>query len=266
MYDCSFEIESHDVPTLVDCGTQCTVISEKFYSSLKILPKVTERVVLKTAEEDSGFVGKFIPKATLTFGNVNFSLSLYVGPIYDSPLLGLNFLLPTEAVIDLGKHTLTIKDNHGHEHTSAATIVSNAEQEHKVCRVMIDKCTVIPLQSKVLTTSKVEDIPDDWNDKDAILQPLHPLTKNCMMPYAVVIGNLTVPITLINPTDKYVIFKPKTPVANLVQPECVFELDDVPVQDDSTICVDKDPEHGKVPPLPKEVLFAERLKNSKELK
>ena len=250
---------------MVNCGTQCTVICEEFYSSLKIPPKATERVVLKTAKEDSGFVGKLIPKATLTFGNVNFSLSLYIGPISDFLLLGLNFLLPTEAVIDLGKHMHTIKDNHGHEHTSTATIVSNAEQEHKVCRVMIDKCTVIPLQSKVLT-SKVEDIPDDWNDKDAILQPLHPWTKNCMMPYAVVTGNLTVPITLINPTYKYVTFKPKTPIANLVQPECVFEPDDVPVQDDSTISVVKDPEHGKVPPLPKEVPFAERLKNSKQLK
>ena len=186
------KLNGHDVPTVVNCGAQCTVISEEFYSSLKILPKATERVVLNTAEEDSGFVGKFIPKATLTFGNVNFSLSLYVGPISDSLLLGLNFLLPTEVVIDLGKHMLTIKDNHGHEHTSTATIVSNAEQEHKVCRVMIDKHTVIPPKSKVLTTSKVEDIPDDRNDKDAILQPLCPLTKNCMMPYAVVTGNLTV--------------------------------------------------------------------------
>ena len=40
----------------------------------------------------------------------------------------------------------------------------------------------------------------------------------------------------------------------------------VPVQDDSTFHVVKDLEPGKVPPLPKEVLFAERLKNSKELK
>ena len=80
----------------------------------------------------------------MTSGNVNFSLSLYVGPISDTLLLGLNFLLLTEVVIDLGKHTLTIKDNHGHEHTSTSTMVSNAEQEHKVCRVMIDKPTVIP--------------------------------------------------------------------------------------------------------------------------
>ena len=85
------KLNGHDVPAVVNCGAQCTVISEEFYSSLKIPPKATERVVLKTAEEDSGFVGKFIPKAPLTFGNVNFSLSLYIGPISDFLLLGLNF-------------------------------------------------------------------------------------------------------------------------------------------------------------------------------
>ena len=44
------KLNGHNVPTVVDCGAQCTVISEEFYSSLKIPPKATERVVLKTAE------------------------------------------------------------------------------------------------------------------------------------------------------------------------------------------------------------------------
>ena len=38
-----------------------TVISHQMYNSLKNPPKITEKVVLKTATKDTGFEGHYVP-------------------------------------------------------------------------------------------------------------------------------------------------------------------------------------------------------------
>ena len=105
--------DSAELAALVDSGAQVTVISHEMYNSLKNPPKITEKVLLKTATKDTGFEGHYVPRATLTFGELNFSCSLHVGPITDSFILGLDFLLPVQSVIDLGRYTVTVKDSHG---------------------------------------------------------------------------------------------------------------------------------------------------------
>ena len=107
------KLDGAELEALVDSGVQATVISHEMYNSLKNPPKITEKVVLKTATKDTAFEGHYVPRATLTFGGLNFSCSLYVGPITDFFILGLDFLLPVQSVIDLGRYTVTVKDAHG---------------------------------------------------------------------------------------------------------------------------------------------------------
>ena len=107
------KLDGAELEALVDSGAQATVISYEMYNLLKNLPKITEKVVLKTATKDTGFEDHYVPRDTLTFGELNFSCSLYAGPITDSFILGLDFLLPVQNVIDLGRYTVTVKDTHG---------------------------------------------------------------------------------------------------------------------------------------------------------
>ena len=127
------KVNDTDIDALVDSAAQVTVISEELYKSLKNKPKATEKVVLKTAKNDDGFNGQYIPKATLTFGTLTFTCSLYIGPITDPFILGLDFLLPVEGVIDLGRLTVTIKDQHGNNNVTPAKIVDNLGEIMKVC-------------------------------------------------------------------------------------------------------------------------------------
>ena len=85
----------------------------------------TEKAVLKAATNEIGFVGHYIPKSMLTFDNFSFSFNFYVGPVMDPFILRLDVLLPVQSVTDLGKHTLIVKDQHGHEPVTPVTTVNN---------------------------------------------------------------------------------------------------------------------------------------------
>ena len=66
-------LDGTELEALVDSGAQVTVISHEMYKSLKNPPKITEKVVLKTATKDTGFEG-YVPRATLTFGELKLFL------------------------------------------------------------------------------------------------------------------------------------------------------------------------------------------------
>ena len=87
------KVDDSDAEAVVDSGAQATVMSDEFYRSLKNPPKITEKVLLKTASKGDGFEGYYVPKATLTFGKISFTCSMYVSPVTDPFILGLDFLL-----------------------------------------------------------------------------------------------------------------------------------------------------------------------------
>ena len=241
------KLDNSDVKAVVDSGAQATVMSDEFYKSLKNPPKITEKVLLKTASKGNGFEGYYIPKTTLTFGKLSFTYSMYVGPVTDSFILGLDFLLPVEGIIDLGRHTVTVKDKHGNVSITPAKLVHNSGESMKVCRLTLEKRTVVPPMSKIGISAHVEDFPSEWEGKDVVIQPLSPLNKRCLMPFAPAKGNNTVPITLTNPTDNFVTFKKGSLIGSVVEAETVYSdngVDEIVPYLDDDIVVRK----VKIPP------------------
>ena len=51
------KVDDSDAEAVVDSGAQATVMSDEFYRSLKNPPKITEKVLLKTASKGDGFEG-----------------------------------------------------------------------------------------------------------------------------------------------------------------------------------------------------------------
>ena len=86
---------------------------------------------------------------------------MYVGPVTDPFILGLDFLLPVEGVIDLGRHTVTVKDKHGNVSVTPATLVHNSGESMKVCRLTLERRTVVPPMSKIGISAHVEDFPSE---------------------------------------------------------------------------------------------------------
>ena len=252
------KVDDSDAEAVVDSRAQATVMSDEFYRSLKNPPKITEKVLLKTASKGDGFEGYYVPKATLTFGKISFTCSMYVGPVTDPFILGLDFLLPVEGVIDLGRHTVTVKDKHGNVSVTPATLVHNSGESMKVCRLTLERRTVVPPMSKIGISTYVEDFPSEWEGKDVVTQPLSPLNKKCLIPFALVKGNDTVPITLTNPTDNFVTFKKGSLMGSVVEAETVYS-DDGPdeiipyIDDDIYVQKIKTPKSQPTTPKPPDV-------------
>ena len=220
------KIDDSDAEAIVDSGAQATVMSDEFYKLLKNPPNITEKVLLKTASKGGYYVeGYYVPKATLTFGKISFTCSMYVGAVTDPFILGLDFLLPVEGVIDLGRHAVTVKDKHGNVSVTPATLVHNSGESMKVCRLTLERRTVVPPMSKIGISAHVEDFSSEWEGKDIVTQPLSPLNKKCLMPFALVKGNDTVPITLTNPIDNFVTFKKGSLMGSVEEAETVYSDD-----------------------------------------
>ena len=112
-----------------------------------------------------GFVGCHIPRTVVTFGNFRFSYSLYSSPFTYPFILGLVLILPVQSVIYIGKHTLTVKDQHEHEHIIPATIVNNSGKTYRVCRIVLDKRTVVPPLTQVVVHANVQNVPQNGKVK-----------------------------------------------------------------------------------------------------
>ena len=107
-------VHGRPVHAVVDTGAQVTVISEEFYSKLDNPPDLTESRQLRAAAEDMLFDAKLIDSVNLKIGKMDISWPIYVAPIKNSMLLGIDLLRKIKARIDLGAQTLTIENEMFH--------------------------------------------------------------------------------------------------------------------------------------------------------
>ena len=121
---------------------------------------------------------------------------MYVAPITDPMILGLDFLMKHNFVIDLGKNEIRSKNN-----TIPISLVKeNDSNEYQVRRVVMKTKTVIPPHTVVRTKVKLTGTADE-NTTFAI-NPNHRNPK-IMIPNTLVKGEKEAWINLMNPTDNY---------------------------------------------------------------
>jgi hypothetical protein len=82
---------------VIDTASQVTVLSEEVYAGIKGAPIATEHVWLRGAAKEGRFPAKVVP-----------GLSLGLAPISDNLLIGLDFLLQHQGVIDLNRGELAL--------------------------------------------------------------------------------------------------------------------------------------------------------------
>ena len=108
MYRVPVVVQGHRVAAVVDTAAQVTLISEEMYKGLKEPPPILKEVVMNTAGKGlqmNGFVaGPFYIK----LGNQEFTWDIYVAPIGDQMLLGIDFLRKQGISLDLHRNQLSI--------------------------------------------------------------------------------------------------------------------------------------------------------------
>jgi RNA:NAD 2'-phosphotransferase (TPT1/KptA family) len=93
-------IEGQTITAIVDTGAQVTLISDRLYKSLPSQPPIIRKVVMDTAGRDLSMFGFVVGPVHLQLGPIDFHDRVFVAPINDDMLFGLDFIKQLGIVID----------------------------------------------------------------------------------------------------------------------------------------------------------------------
>ena len=137
-------VNKREADLIIDTGAEVTVISERIASKFKHQPEYREVVNLVGAVPGSKAEAKLAKNLEFKFGSSTFYWDVYVAPIEEDAILGLDFLMYHKAKVDLANHELCINGiSHG-----AKQRCDNTET-FKVSRIAVAKRTVVPPQTTV---------------------------------------------------------------------------------------------------------------------
>jgi hypothetical protein len=86
------EVQGMQLQTVVDTTAQVTLVSDEFYKSLDPAPPIRRDVVMNTAGKGMQMNGYIAGPFQVVLGTHQFSVEIYVAPIEEEMLLGLDFL------------------------------------------------------------------------------------------------------------------------------------------------------------------------------
>ena len=96
------------VKAIVDTGADLSIISETVFSKLEAKPVLNERIRIRCAGENLTFDARKIGPITVKTGSLVLNTCLYVGPIEDDMIIGLDLLQTLEAKVDFKDGTLKL--------------------------------------------------------------------------------------------------------------------------------------------------------------
>lgn len=138
------------VQAVIDTAAEVTLVSDRVFEKIPGDIPVLEQVSVMTAGRELFMKGAIVGPIKIEIGGQSFTEKVYVAPIEDSMLLGLDFMRKHEIKIDIPRSTISIKD----------TIVSMNEEvasdSLKVAKIRVDKSMSIPPNSVALVPCSVE--------------------------------------------------------------------------------------------------------------
>ena len=92
MFTVPIEVQGMRLQAVVDTAAHVTLVSEEFYKSLDPAPPIHKEVVMNTAGKGMQMNGFIAGPFQVILGTHQFSVDIYVAPIEEEMLLGLDFL------------------------------------------------------------------------------------------------------------------------------------------------------------------------------
>ena len=108
MFRVPVEVQGMQLQAVVDTAAQVTLVSEEFYKSLDPAPPIRKEVVMNTAGKGMQMNGYIAGPFQVVLGTHKFSVEIYVAPIEENMLLGLDFLEANGVSLHLKEKELQI--------------------------------------------------------------------------------------------------------------------------------------------------------------
>ena len=101
-------LQDRSIKAVIDTAAMVTVISDQIYKEMKPNPPYLKTTTLQTAGRNMRMIGRIIGLVSIKLGNIIFPTLVYVAPINNDMLLGLDFLLRIGAGINLKEQHLVV--------------------------------------------------------------------------------------------------------------------------------------------------------------
>ena len=193
----SVKMRNTILPAIVDTAAQVCVMNTDFYQqifgdTLKKGPAVHIKGIGKGLLH--GFVALDMP---FSFANRTFKWNVFVVPMEEKFILGLDFLLYHRVTLDLDKNTLCVKEK-TEEIDGIKEGNGNVVQTSQV--KLVHKVVVPPKTAMVLSCATT--LPDGL----FMVRPTG-VHKKLLVPHVLVEGNEKVNINIVNDSDQYIYLK-----------------------------------------------------------
>ena len=138
------EVKGHKTSAVVDGGAQVSIINQGLFEGLNYTgPR--EPVRLKGIAPNKSFEGYLVRDVLLSLGGRSYRWDLYVAPIDDPFLLGLDFMKHYKVDTLLSRNVLVVNGEYEIPITFKRGISSaGATETYQIGRVTVGKRTVVP--------------------------------------------------------------------------------------------------------------------------
>ena len=136
-------VGEHRVTAVVDSAAEVTIISDRLFTKLRKPPTKLREVKLDTGGRQLSMVGFVAGPIKLKIGTTHYSGPVYVAPIEQEMLFGVDLLTRGSAVLNIGKGTLTYN---GYEITMG---MGDSDGRPQVARVTVSNRRIVPPNSVV---------------------------------------------------------------------------------------------------------------------
>ena len=135
---------------VIDSAAEVTNLSDKIYNSLQGRPQILRKTVMYAAGRGMQMDTIIVGPVKLEVGSKSYCTDVYVAPIDDDMLLGLDFLKRHQTITDLKNNTFTIGDDQ-------IPLYCGPQSEIPiVAKVTVPKRTVVPPHSVVRIPGQID--------------------------------------------------------------------------------------------------------------
>ena len=202
---------------IIDSAAQVTVISEQFFKTLKHQPEILETVYLKGAGHDHHMSATFARDVFLTLGEHTYKWDIYIAPISDDFILGLDFMAKHKAVVDLEGNNFVVN-----QQSIPATLKRNGDGvSFQVSRVFLLRKTVVPPNTVVFAETRFD---------GTFLRPYIFMPKGqhgVLIPQIIGKEGSIGMVCLVNDSDHFVTLANHIPIGMAEEMDCIISEENV---------------------------------------
>ena len=125
------------VRAVVDTAAEVTILSDRIYDSLRPKPPIIKQVTLNTAGRNMKMKGMIVGPVEMTLGDFVFQEIVYIAPIDDDMLLGVDLLRKHHATINIPNSSLSFQGKD-------VLMTSGIPSEVSIAQVYVESTVVIP--------------------------------------------------------------------------------------------------------------------------